>query len=125
MQDQNNQEQSNIVEQHRNMLVLSGSLSDFQLNNLKQWPFIVFQGSLETAAIDYDFNRDSSEDFDSSESISSLCAGRIRFNLTFKKGSKIPLKEKQDAFQNITLWSKFLFWEDTEVLFYRDGKKWL
>jgi hypothetical protein len=42
-----------ILEEHKKLAMLSNNLSDFQLENLKTYPFIVFD-SIESAKIEYD-----------------------------------------------------------------------
>jgi len=43
------------LENHKKMFLLSGNPSDFQLNNLKQYPFVVFGKILKKVKIEYSF----------------------------------------------------------------------
>ena len=118
---------SNIVEDHKKMLLASGQLSEFQLKNLKTWPYIVFNTEiLDSLEIHYNFQNPSYdpekglEDQEAQE----LCAGAITYNFKFKKGSKVDKEGKKLALDQLTLWTKFLFWKNTDVVFKRNGRLW-
>lgn len=82
---------------------MSGNISDFQLKNMKTWPFILFDG-LETVAIDYDFSQ-----VDTDEAQGTVGAGKVVYNLTTKE----DVNEKE--IETIRQWTRFLFWKDTQV----------
>ena len=82
----------NIIEQHKKNLLINGELSDFQLENLKKWPLILFD-NIEQVAIKYDFQLD--EDSKESNALG-LCAGIIEFDFKFKKRTRISTSEKND-----------------------------
>ena len=65
-----------IIEDHKKMVIMTGSLSDFQLNNLKTWPFLLFD-ELETAEITYDFTKLVGEQ-------SELSPGTVQFNFIWR-----------------------------------------
>ena len=109
-----------IVEEHRKMLVLSWELSDFQLKNLKTWPFLLFD-NIDKVEISYDFTKTIQEN---DEEVEDLCAGKIEFNIIFNKNTKIKKEVKEKGLETLSLWTKFLFWNDTEVIIKRNGKIW-
>lgn len=115
--EQSDQKKEQIVEDHKKMLIMTGNLSDFQLENLKKWPFIVFDKELAQCSIDYDFTKmvDDREE---------LAAGAITYNFDFKKNAKLDREETKKKLEMLSLWTRFLFWKDTKVNFKRAGKKW-
>lgn len=102
----------NIVADHRNMMMFSKNLSDFQLSNLRSWPNILFD-NLDSSEISYNFWNDNV-----------FYAGQVEFNLIFKKGSKISAEDASRKLQALELWTKFLFFADTNVIIKRNGRKW-
>ena len=99
-------EQEKMLEEHKKMLIMTGNLSDFQLNNLKTWPFIVFD-DVSKVEIEYDFSEILKDDL--GEAIEGIGAGKVIFNLS---AAKVPTEEQ---IGNLRTWTKFLFWKDTEV----------
>ena len=85
---------------------MTGNLSDFQLKNLKTWPFIAMNG-VEKVAIDYDFT--ATIEYEGGEQVEGIGAGKVVYNLTSKE---VPTKEQIETLKS---WTKFLFWKDTEV----------
>lgn len=109
------------VEEHKKMVLLSGNISKFQLENLKRWPFIVFGDQLESVKINFDFaNTSGSEDDEEVE----VHAGSVCYDFKFKKGVKISPKDAQSRLSSIIAWTKYLFWSDTQVSFKKGGRKW-
>lgn len=109
MSTENNEK---IVEDHRKMVALSGNLSDFQLKNLKEWPFVVFD-DLENVRIQYNFKKEGEE---------LVNAGHVTFDFKFKK---VP--DNEDAkkrLNHLKFWTQYMFWNDTEVSFLLEGEKW-
>lgn len=107
-----------VVADHRKMLIVSGNLSDFQLENLKKWPFVIFGKDLKKAEIAYNFKMDTIDEVNAKE----LEAGSVEFDLYFNKE-----QEKEYIAASVfylELWSKFLFWKDTQVTIKIEGKKW-
>lgn len=98
--------ESEMLEEHKRMLIMTGKLSDFQLENLKKWPFIVFD-SVDKVEIEYDFS-ETKKDSDSDE-VYGICAGKVVFNL---EATEPPKKNQIDTLKQ---WTKFLFWKDTKV----------
>ncbi|HLD91649.1 MAG TPA: hypothetical protein VI911_11680 [Patescibacteria group bacterium] len=114
-------EPNNVVEQDRTNLLLTGVVSDFQLQNLKIWPKLVFD-NLDTFNLKYDFCLDENSEKENSLGIYS---GTVEYDFIFKKGSKVSKKTKERALHDIANWVRFLFWSDTEVIFKRKGKRWI
>ena len=98
------------------MVILTGNLSDFQLENLKKWPFLLFK-DLDTVEITYDFTKLVAEQEE-------LSPGTIQFNFKFKKDISLDREHTRKQLDTLTLWTKFLFWKETEVKFLNSGKKW-
>lgn len=113
---------TDMINEHKANLLLSGNLSDFQVKNLKSWPYIVFDlNKLENVEIKYNFKLN--EDSEQSNALG-VYAGEVSFDFQFKKNIRIYKKEKEKALGDLTLWTKFLFWNNTEVKFKRNGKLW-
>jgi len=90
--------QNSILDDHRNMLMFSKNLSQFQINNLQHWPTIFFDSPVE-AKVEWNFI-----DGDM------FCAGKVSF---FIKTENTHLLEKRiDYLIGAT---KALFWADTSV----------
>ena len=106
----------NLLDDHRNMLVVSGSLSSFQIDNLKNFPKIAFD-NIENFTLDYNF-------YDVDGDSKKLCSGKVTYNIKFKTEPKYNKQEKEKRIKDIILWVKSLFWKDTEVTIEKDGKKW-
>jgi len=114
LMDKNSQD---IIKGHRKALIVSGNLSDFQLENLKKWPFLLYD-NLKEVTIDYNF---SCNDDDGNNTF----AGEICFDLSFEgKGVDSSVKVSSPK-ELLSLWTKFLFWEGTEVSFKKEGVKWI
>lgn len=105
--------QENLVDEHRRMVVMTGNISEFQIENLKKWPFLAFQESLEEVKVDYNFIRGSEDEGD-------LFAGKVNFDFKFKSEPE----NVEQALAFLSHCTKYLFWEDTEVSFTKEGKKW-
>jgi hypothetical protein len=99
-----------IVEEHRNMLILSKNLSEFHINHLKNWPMLVFN-DVDKCEVDWNF-------FDENDVLS---PGYITFNFTFKQ--KPQVQELKKAQENLSSWCKCLFFKETEVTLLDEGKK--
>lgn len=106
-----------VVDEHKKMLIMTGNLSDFQLDNLKKWPFIIFDKELEEVKINYDFTKLVAEQEE-------LAPGRVEFDFYFKKNTKLNRDETKKKLEMLSLWTKFLFWKETGVEIKRSGKKW-
>lgn len=105
---------NNIVDDHRNMLMVSKNISIFQESNLKQWPMIVFD-NIDSVNIDYDFINSEEEFYE----------GKVVFDFSFKDG-QFPIDEKkQKALEDLTTWTRFLFWSNTSVEFKLKGNEWI
>lgn len=113
-----NTEKTTIVDEHRKMVLMTGALSDFQLQNLKTWPFIIFQNDiLESANITYDFTK-------IIEDQEQLSPGTVQYDFVFKPNVKLNREETKKKLAMLTSWVRFMFWKETEVRILRAGKKW-
>lgn len=117
MAEENKKSEQTVVDEHRKMLMMTGNLSDFQLENLKTWPFIVFDSILEKTSVKYDFTKM----IDKQEALS---AGTVIYDFTFKPKTKMDREETKKKLAILKLWTQFLFWQDTVVEFQTAGKKW-
>lgn len=111
------EKESTMIEDHKKMLMMTGNLSDFQLDNIKNWPFLLFGDELETVEINYDFTKlvDDNEE---------LSPGVIHYNFKFKQGAKLNREMAKKQLDTLALWVRFMFWKETEVRILRSGKKW-
>lgn len=106
-----NNKTDDIISDHRKMLIMSGNLSDFQLENMKNWPFILFD-DIDSVKLNYDFTtKVLNENGNMSENIGS---GKVCYNVVRHAGFK-PESSEADKIATLTQWTKFLFWSDTEV----------
>jgi len=97
------EQSNNIVDDHKKMLIVSGNLSDFQLKNLKTWPFVVFD-NIEDAMLDYNFGSENGID----------TAGEVTYTIMKKDITKNEdnIDNKKETLIN---WVKFMFWKETKV----------
>lgn len=108
-------ENQNIVDEHRKMVIMTGCLSDFQLENIKKWPFIVFGNDLLKVEINYDF-------VDGNKEGVQINSGSVEYDFYF---NNLPTEEVETMAKSmLTLWTKYLFWSDTKISFKKEGKKW-
>lgn len=106
------QAQKTILDDHRNMLMVSKKISEFQEINLKTWGLIVFD-DVDSVKIDYNFIKKDQ-----------FYPGNVCFDFKFKNG-KIPTGEKKNkGITSLYTWTCLLFWTDTKVTFKVNGKKW-
>lgn len=105
-------ENLNIVDEHRKMIIMTGNISDFQIKNLKSWPFIVFGPELKSVEIDYEFTKGGEN--------GELYPGKVNFDFNFTSDPEDP----NNSIGLLTHWTRFLFWQDTTVTFTRKGKPW-
>ena len=111
------QNKQNIVDDHRNMLMLSKNISEFQENNLKTWSFIFLEG-VDTVKVSWNFiDNNENKDF---------FPGEVTFDVTFKEGAgpETDFENIQTGFEKLVAATKFLFWSETEVIIKQNGTKW-
>jgi hypothetical protein len=116
------EKKQDIVKEHKYVTQLTGVLSDFQLGNLKKWPSLVFD-SLEKTVITYDFEKEIIDETTKEKTLV-LYAGKIVYDLYFNKDTIVPTEKKNQALKMLSLWTKFLFWNDTVVEFKKEGSEW-
>jgi len=115
----------NIIEEHKKMVVMSGKISDFQLNNLKHYPFIILGDYIKNIKIDYSFTKSGSGVESDDLKTEEVYAGEIRYDFSFNKEPEYTEEELTNRLDQLISWVKHLFWTDTAVKFYKDGKKWV
>ena len=106
------QKHTSVIDDHRNMLMVSKKISDFQETNLKNWPLIVFD-NVESVKIDYNFIKKNE-----------FYAGAVTYDLKFKENQIPDLATKTRALKSLYEWTALLFWTDTKITFKVNGKKW-
>lgn len=110
-----NKSNQSIVDDHRNMLQVSKNISKFQEDNLKSWAFIFFE-NVDKASVSWNFfKKNKTQDF---------FAGKVVYDITFKKGDIMDDEKAKKAMETIEACTKFLFWNDTQVLIKKNGKIW-
>lgn len=110
-----------IIDEHKQAVIMTGNLSNFHIENLQKWPFIIFDEELESVSINYDFkNTDASLKYDSLES--HISPGFVEYDLKLKKGVKV--NNASQKLEALTAWVKSIFWQETEVKIKRNGRKW-
>jgi hypothetical protein len=107
-----------IVTEHRTMVALTGNLSDFQLTNLKAWPFVLFD-RVESVKVDYDFTKQNS-----TEEGVELHAGTVIYDLHFSTEPVLSQQDLSYKLNNLSLWVRYLFWSDTVIIIKKDGVEW-
>ena len=107
----------NVIDDHRNMLMFSGNLSKFHLDNLKAFPKIVFD-DIKTFTLHYDFYTGKDED-------KKLCSGKIIYDIVFNTEPTQSKDDLQKRTDDLKFWVRSLFWKDTRVTIKKDGKKWI
>ena len=98
-----------ILDDHRKMLTLSKQLSDFQLENLQKWPFIVFDG-IKKNTVEYNFIDENDMFY----------AGIVTFNL---ESDIVEESHIKDHGRFLVDWAKILFWTDTQIEVTLNGKR--
>jgi len=106
------------IDEHRAAVAMTGSISDFQLTNMKAWSFILFD-NVKQVKIDYNFKK--SEDSVAGE----LYAGKVSYDMDFEKEPAMSIEDLKYRLGQLEFWTKFLFWQDTEVEILKKGKKWV
>ena len=109
-------EAGSITDDHRNMLMLSGNLSSFHIDNLKAFPKIVFN-DINNFTLHYDFYENKNEE-------KKLCSGKVIYDITFYKEPTYTTEELQKRMSDLKFWVRTLFWKDTKVTVKKDGKRW-
>ena len=109
-------EGTSIIDDHRNMLMLSGNLSSFHIDNLKTFPKIVFD-NIKNFTLHYDF-------YEGKGDAKKLYSGKVIYDLTFDKEPEYTVEELQRRMSDIKFWVRTLFWKDTGVTIKKDGKRW-
>jgi hypothetical protein len=103
--------ESGFIEEHRKMLILTGNLSDFQLTNISNWSWVLFD-NLDKCKVNYSFVKkipiENTDQYDEE-----IYAGEVTYTWFFKE--KTTRKQVREEIEKITEWTRFLFWKDTKV----------
>lgn len=102
----------NLVEEHRKMLIISGNLSQFQITNISNWPWVLCE-DLEKCKVKYSFLKKIPDQENEGVFQDLVYSGEVLYTWIFKKKTKRSEIKKQ--IDQITEWTKFLFWNDTVV----------
>ena len=106
--------QTNIVDSHRNMLMVSKNLSDFQIQNMKQWPFVFLSG-VKSVKVNWDFIKKDNEDNDE------FYSGEVEYQIEMESALDIDFKV---GISHLELSTKLMFWSDTNVKIKVNGELW-
>jgi len=106
--------QLNIVDSHRNMLMVSKHLSEFQIQNMKQWPFVFLNG-VGSVKVHWNFIKKNKEDQDE------FYPGEVEYEIEMESTSDIDINV---GLIHLELSTKLMFWSDTTVKFKVNGKLW-
>ncbi len=106
------------VTEHRKATQLSGNISDFQLQNLKTWPFIVFD-NVAHVKLTWDFTNKELE----SEEVAT--AGEVTYNIYFDIDPTLSKEGLSRRSDQLIFWTRYMFWNDTKVKILKEGKKWV
>ena len=109
-------EKGSVIDDHRNMLIFSGNLSSFHLDNLKTFPKIVFD-DIKNFTLHYDFYTGKGDD-------KKLCSGKVIYDIVFEKDPDLTTEELQKRMSDLKFWVRTLFWKDTRVTVKKNGKRW-
>jgi hypothetical protein len=91
------------ISDHRKMLFMSGNLSDWQIAQLQNWPYVIFGQDLMENHFTYDFS-----------GIQEGNAGTVEYVLFLQRETVLRELFQVDI-DNLTLWVKSIFWQETEV----------
>ena len=100
-----------IIDDHRNMLMVSKKMSDWQIKQLEMWGFVVFD-NIKSVKIKYSF--------DDGEVINE---GSVEYIFNFKGESPTGVI-KDKGLESLTNWTKSIFWADTKVKFKIGNRIW-
>ena len=104
--------QLNIVDSHRNMLMVSKNLSEFQIQNMKQWPF-VFLNDVSSVKVNWNFIKKNEEDKDE------FYPGEVEYEIEMGEDPNLEM-----GLTHLELSTKLMFWSDTTVKLKVNGKLW-
>jgi hypothetical protein len=102
-----------IIDDHRNMLSVSKNISIFQEQNLKKWPYIVFD-NISKCNIKYNFISKEEEFYE----------GIVEFDFIFKNNESPSEIIKTRGLNSLKEWTQSLFWSNTHVVFKIKGEEW-
>lgn len=97
-----------LLEDMRNITMLTGEISSVHLLNLKNWVFIAFD-NVATVEIDYDLSKAKYT------SLENKSTGFVNFKLT-TKDPEFQQQNLQARSTTLTQWVRSMFWNDINVL---------
>ena len=113
-----------MMEDHRKMVITTGNLSIFQLNNLKMFPRVIFNDIIITRTrINYDFEESTTNEEGNVEK--RIYEGKVIYDLYFDEEPFYLENDLNKRLKDLEQWVKHLFWQDTEVEILKEGKKWI
>jgi hypothetical protein len=98
----------NIVDSHRKMLMVSKNLSDFQIENLRNWPFLFFT-TVESVSVEWNFIDDNDLFYE----------GEVSFDVKTSDTNDLGV-----AVMYLEASTKVMFWTDTKVSVKINGELW-
>lgn len=101
-------ENNTVIDDHRNMLMFSKQLSQFQINNMNGWVHVFFT-NVEKADVSWSFI----------DSEGLFYSGVVTYNLSLGENEDLNI-----ACNYLILATKMLFWEQTEVVININGELW-
>ena len=107
-----------IIEDHRAMFLLSGQMSDFQIKNLRAFPYIIFD-DLYSFTLNYNFYKyDDSGD-------QHITPGSVDYDLIFKEDAKEldDIEKMKEKITHLKTFVQTLFWKETSVNVLKNGEK--
>jgi len=104
-----------IVDDHRNMLMLTKKVSDFQENNLKSWAFVFFD-NVDSVNVSWNFLKNNSNE--------EFFPGDVEFNIIFNNNTLENLDKEQKGLNMLIAATKFLFWSETNIVVKKNGVLW-
>lgn len=118
---------SKVVEDHKKMIVLSGQISEFQLNNLRQYPFVVFDDYIDTIELEYNFLKEveKEDQKENEEPVEVIYPGDVSYTINFKKTPEYSKEEMEYRLTQLAKWVKYLFWLETTVHINYGDKEWV
>lgn len=92
-----------IIDDMRNITMLTGEISSLHIQNLQQWSFVAFDG-VESVEIDYDLSKDTTQ---------SAGEGFVYFNIDVEETAENDKLEERC--KTLTSWVRDMFWPEIKV----------
>ena len=116
-------QQQKVLNEHKQLLMLTGRISEFHMKNLKNWPYVLFnKEDVKDVNIDYNFIKIDADEQEAVET-HAVFHGIVTYDLGLKKD--FEEEELHYKLSSLVNWTKTLFWEDTEVMIKLNGELWV